>query len=707
MCYDTSLRFLRHIMADPHHQPRLQLTVRVLAAIATGIAVLATLGYIGHRTRLITLLPGWQGMSLLTAASIIFVAVPLWERRPGRFAAVTRSLPWFSMATMLAVLFSHGMYRADVISPWFAETLLGLPAALSGRVSIATALCLLALSGAMMANRLRGRHAIVAVEVASNAALLVAGAALLGYAYRVSDLYGIYVFNSMSLQSALSIACLAAASLVGQPNTRLGMALRSPSLSVSRMRRMLALTALPAVLGWILLRMGGPIAHGNGAAMALLVSATSVPMFYLLLENAHALELLDRERAAQHDREHQLMSELQLRLDEQTAELAAIHRREVESLARAERGKRSEMIAQLTGSIAHDFNNLLMIIGGCAQLLKLRVRSEPAIEPLVDKVTGTVARAARLTGQLSAFSRTQRLQTLPVHIDSVVRAALAEVGTGLRVGISLSTDLDAEKCTVLSDSAQLQLALVHLIRNSEEAIGDSGTLRISTACRSNDGATQVAIQVVDTGCGMTQEQMDSAVEPFFTTKRGNHHGLGLAQVNSVVQQASGLLHIDSTPDRGTRVELVFPCIQAPAAMPSSGTGSARNPAGSQRMLVIDDDDEVRAVIVALLRQMHYDVIEAGDGETGLRLLARHEPALAIIDYLMPGMNGAEVAQRAQLHSPGLPIIFISGYSDSSAIAAIPNSRLLRKPILLQELAQAVTDVLQLDTVEPAEGSALH
>ena len=337
-----------------------------------------------------------------------------------------------------------------------------------------------------------------------------------------------------------------------------------------------------------------------------------------------------------------------------------------------------------------------MVISGSAQLLKLRMRGEPATAPLVDKIASTVMGAARLPAQLAAFSRTQRLQTEPVHLDTVVRAALAELHEHLPSQLNLVLELDAGSGTVLSDPGQLQLALVHLIRNAVEATPDYGTVKITTALHdAAGGGEQVTVHVIDNGSGMSVETLDSALEPFFTTKKGQHPGLGLAQVNSVVQQASGTLHLTSSPQAGTTVELCMPCTATErrgATLPDQSLAPAKA-AGNKRLLVIDDDDEVRAVIVELLRHMDYDVSEARDGEHGLDLLDKLDPALAIIDYLMPGMNGAEVARKARQRAPGLPIIFISGYADSSAIDLIPHSRLLRKPVVLTELEQTVSRAL--------------
>jgi CheY-like chemotaxis protein len=298
-----------------------------------------------------------------------------------------------------------------------------------------------------------------------------------------------------------------------------------------------------------------------------------------------------------------------------------------------------------------------------------------------------------LTAQLLAFSRTQRLQMAPLELDAVVRSAVADIRPQLPPGIGLDIDLNAPGSTVLSDSVQLQLALTHLIRNAWEAMPGRGVVGIATVLHAGPGGGHVELSIKDSGEGMGEDVIKGAVEPFFTTKQGNHPGLGLAQVHSVVNQASGTLHIRSGPERGTTIEVRLPCTAPLLDTPVPGTLSSALPAGNKRLLVIDDDEEVRAVVVALLQQMHYEVAEANSGEHGLRLLEQVEPALAIIDYLMPGMNGAEVARQVRLRTPNLPIIFISGYADSHAIDAIPRARLLRKPVLAEELEQTLTAVL--------------
>ena len=664
------------------------------AWVAFALAAVTGLGYLFGNATLIAFQASWKAMAPLTALGIATLAVPLMAVPPRRGRGVLAAAALVCLVA-LAVLFSHAVLHGDILNPALGR-LLGIAPGLGGKTSVATATCLLLLGGATLASQ---RHALGAIELLGNATLLVSGSALLGYAYSITDLYSYYIFNTMALPTALALFFLSLSLLLAEPDSRLGMAVRTPSAGGRRIRHMLALTALPPVLGWVLLHTRKMALGDDSFSMALLVMCTTVPMFYLLLEYARTSELLNRTRDAQVHAQLAQAELLQEEVARITAQLALTHRSEVANLAQLERTRRSEVIAQLTGSIAHDFNNLLMVISGSAQLMKLQMPAGHAMMRHVEKISTTVTATAKLTAQLAAFSRTQRLDTQPVLVDAVVRAALDDNLDALPSGIRLFQDLGAADAWVLGDEAQLQLALGHLLRNAGEALGSHGTLRIRTSIAPSDtreGNDTIQIHVEDDGCGMPPDVLANATEPFFTTKTGSmHQGLGLAQASSVVHQASGSLTLASTPGGGTRVDICLPrhTLSIKPARTSRGGAASLASTGNRRLLVIDDDPDVRNVIVELLRSMHYDVSQAQDGESGLRKLAELQPALAIIDYLMPGMNGGEVARKARQQFPALPILFISGYADSEAIAAIPRAQLLRKPILQKELEQAVSGAL--------------
>jgi signal transduction histidine kinase len=673
--------------APPSHVATL---ASISALIALLLACAALFGFAAGVPLLSAFHPGWRAMAPLTACGIAVLAVPLVRRRAAKGAS---SMLVGGLA--LAELISHALLQRDTLAGVVAGVR-GMAPDLAGSTSVATALCLLLLAVAAVASARRHR---VATELLANATVLIAGSALLGYAYGISDLYSYYMFNTMALPTAAALFLLAVARLLAEPGSRLQMAAHARHAGGRRVRHLLALTALPALAGLLLVRVHGSTANYS-FSMALLVMCTSVPMFYLLLEYAHKAELLSLATDAQQSAQRLHASELEQEVARITAELAASHRDEVDSLAQSERAKRSEVIAQLTGSIAHDFNNLLMVISGSAQLIKMQLPAGSGMLRHAEKITATVSATAKLTAQLAAFSSTQRLEAQPFLIDQVVQRAIDENLAVLPADIRFDRRLDAAEAWVLGDGAQMQLAIGHLLRNAGDALDHHGALRISTKVTPSDtreGNDSIELVVEDDGCGMTADVLANAVEPFFSTKQsGKHQGLGLAQANSVVHQASGSLHLSGAPGQGTRVAIYLPRhlpVLKPLRLASPVEQLPAARARNRRLLVIDDDDDVRGVVAELLRSLQFDVTEANDGETGLRKMQETQPALAIIDYLMPGMNGGEVARKARQQFPSLPILFISGFADSEAIAAIPHAQLLRKPIMPLELEQAVNGAL--------------
>jgi CheY-like chemotaxis protein len=287
---------------------------------------------------------------------------------------------------------------------------------------------------------------------------------------------------------------------------------------------------------------------------------------------------------------------------------------------------------------------------------------------------------------------------------TVMTGARELIGNALGPSIHVSTDLRSGDAWALGDPDQLELAILNLAVNARDAMPQGGTLRIETELLTTRLGTEaastgcVAIRVIDDGCGMPPEVASRAIEPFFTTKeRGKGTGLGLAQVYGFVRQCRGDLHIASQPGAGTTVEILLRRT-APAAAPEAAVLPREPPAPGamperRPLLVIDDDEGVRAVIVDAMDAAGYDVVQAHDGPSGLRQLEHMTPVAAVIDFLMPGMNGAEVARRAQARQPGLPIVFVSGYSDTVALDGIAGAVVLRKPFDVEGLQRAVAAAL--------------
>jgi CheY-like chemotaxis protein len=236
---------------------------------------------------------------------------------------------------------------------------------------------------------------------------------------------------------------------------------------------------------------------------------------------------------------------------------------------------------------------------------------------------------------------------------------------------------------------------------------EGGVLTVATRCVPSEDPSQgsgeaIAISVADTGSGMSPEVLAHAFEPFYTTKGlGKGTGLGLAQVYGIARQSGGDVRIDSQTGRGTTVSILLPRVEPPAMARLAEVADRPILAPSSRnarvpVLVIDDDPAVRETLVQGLEFDGFDVIEAADGRAGLALLERGAPAaLAVIDFAMPGMNGAETARAAQRLRPGLPIIFASGYAETAALDGISGAVTLRKPFKIAALAQKIHELLGL------------
>lgn len=668
---------------------------QLMASLALMLSLAVMAGYVAHSQQLITVLPGLQGMSIVTTAGIAANAALLLTAGRG-WDRLRRATTLLVAAMAALILLSHATAGADRLSPFLAEQLFGLPQTGAGKTSVATAVCLALLA---LSQRTRPGQGPRRAERLAGATLFITGAALLGYAYGVSDLYALYIFNSMALHTALALFMLALAALLARTDGTLTTAIASVRTESGATRDLLLFALLPPVAGWILLRLTRAYDLGYGLAMALLVVLIITPLVALLLRNSRTLEALDHERQAQSELKDQLAADLQRQLAEQALALERESAERFRAEALVQRAQRIETVGRLTGGIAHNFNNLLMAVSGNLELLQQQLQADDPLQRYAQRARAATAKGAKLSGQLLAFSRIQRLTVEPVPIDAVLRGAHELFGNALGPHIKVEMALQADGAWVDGDAGQLEFAILNLAVNAGDAMPDGGILRIDTQV---EGA-RVVLRVGDTGCGMTPEVLARAGEPFFTTKpQGQGTGLGLAQVRGVIEQCGGELDIASEPGQGTTVVIAMPLIDAPAPAATAATMAdadrGYNQADGRPVLVIDDDDEVRHVLVDMLTAMGHLVIEAPDGPRGLALLQAAEPALALIDFLMPGMNGGEVARQARLHAPALPIIFISGYFDTMALNAIADTTVLRKPIDAGKLRAAIAHALQKTAV---------
>jgi len=377
----------------------------------------------------------------------------------------------------------------------------------------------------------------------------------------------------------------------------------------------------------------------------------------------------------------------------------------------AQRAK-MEAVGQLAGGVAHDFNNLLTAIRlRVEELLQRHPLGDPAYEPL-SEIRGTVSRAADVVRQLLTFSRkaTVRREVLDlgetlIDVEVLLRRLLEET-------IALETRYDRDLPRVRADRSQLETAVVNLVVNARDAIGEAsgGVVRLS-ARRVTPAEAQALglatappgdmalIEVSDNGPGMPQAVLESIFDPFFTTKApGEGTGLGLATVYGIVKQAEGTIIADSPPGEGARFRIFLPAHQAPLRVEAPGAAPARaaprDLSGHGRILLVEDEILVRGVTARLLRGRGYEVLEAADGEAALEIARAHDGGidLMISDVIMPGMDGPALLAAIRPHLKGAPVLFMSGYAEAEVSDLLEDQTqvsFLAKPLDIATLAEHV------------------
>ena len=367
-----------------------------------------------------------------------------------------------------------------------------------------------------------------------------------------------------------------------------------------------------------------------------------------------------------------------------------------ESLIQAQR---LEAVGRLTGGVAHDFNNILMVAASGLQLME-KSGDPDRRRVLADAVRNALDRGAALTRQLLTFSRRDAVRPEAVDLERRVEGMRVLLDRSLREDITVSVQAEPDLWPVKVDAAQLELALLNIAVNARDAMPAGGPIEIVMRNRpaldlGSGPFDAVEIAVVDRGVGMDAETVARVFEPFFTTKPvGKGTGLGLSQVYGFVQSAAGEVRIDSEPGKGATVRLFLPRAHetpTPSAPGPVVDGARRD----GRILVVEDDPAVAAMVQDLLRSIGFTPVHAADAESALAMLARDETIdLVFSDMVMPGaMNGAELAHEVAARHPGLPIILTTGYSDAAGAAAEAGFRLLPKPYALATLAETLDAAL--------------
>jgi signal transduction histidine kinase/ActR/RegA family two-component response regulator len=374
-----------------------------------------------------------------------------------------------------------------------------------------------------------------------------------------------------------------------------------------------------------------------------------------------------------------------------------------------------EVIGQLTGGVAHDFNNLLTAVLGNIELASLRTRDQGLLGVLRSAATAA-ERGAKLTTQLLAFARKQHLAPSVVSLNELVSGMGDLLHQTIGVTVRIETVLEKDLWPVLIDPTQLELVILNLAINARDAMLHGGRLTVATKNialsdpRRPPGLGRrdhVAISVSDTGSGMTQEVAAKAFEPFFTTKPvGQGTGLGLSQVLGFAQQSGGEVRIDSRVGQGTTITIFLPRTRESLPPVTHVGASASRDGHAATILVVDDDPAVRKLMVQALETMNYRVIEAKNGSLALDLLQHNSGInLALIDLVMPVMNGRQLATRIRAADPEQPILFMTGYDDlSGSDDPFAHETVIKKPFKLVELAAAVEQVLDRHSEQPPRSS---
>nr|WP_238353711.1 response regulator [Pseudomonas proteolytica] len=407
--------------------------------------------------------------------------------------------------------------------------------------------------------------------------------------------------------------------------------------------------------------------------------------------------------------EQRLQSTLET-LEQQVEERTAQLRANEEALRQAQK---MEAVGQLTGGIAHDFNNMLTGIIGSLELLRRRVargRTED-LDSLIDLGVTSANRAAGLTHRLLAFSRRQSLDSKPVEINHLVTSMSELLRRSLNESIALDVRVEEKLWIAEADPNQLESALLNLALNARDAMPNGGQLVVETSNRHLDSVFTAAygtlnpgdyveLSVSDTGCGMPDTVVSRAFDPFFTTKPiGQGTGLGLSMIYGFARQSHGHVTIHSVVGQGTTVSLFLPRFAGeiiaeepfnPPQLPFANAG--------ETVLIVEDDPAVRVLVSAVLSELGYAFVEAGDANSALPIIESEQRIdLLISDVGLPGMNGRQLAEIGRQLRPGLKVLFITGYAEHAAVRGgflDPGMQMITKPFTFELLTQTVREMIR-------------
>ncbi len=381
--------------------------------------------------------------------------------------------------------------------------------------------------------------------------------------------------------------------------------------------------------------------------------------------------------------------------------------------------QKMEAIGTMAGGIAHDFNNLLAIIGGNLELVQFKIPSGEPVDENLEQIRQASVQAKNLVSQILAFSRQEKQLLVPTNLSALTSEALKLLRPMIPTTVEVVTEAPEHPITINADKTQLHQVLINLCSNAIHAMNEKGLLRIrlqegdaktllpTEATKLQEGQ-YAKLSVIDDGKGMEKENVERIFEPFFTTKEvGVGTGMGLSVVHGIIEQHGGFIDVDSSPGQGTTINIYFPLVNALEGEEGERTENSL-PTGSERILVVDDEEYVANVCGAMLEHLGYNATVMTNSVAALELFRScpNDFDLVMTDQTMPTLSGLELAKELLQTSPELPIILCSGYNTKVTEATAKENRIrayLSKPMDISQIAMVVRDVLDARQRPPAIG----
>ena len=370
--------------------------------------------------------------------------------------------------------------------------------------------------------------------------------------------------------------------------------------------------------------------------------------------------------------------------------------------------QKMEAVGQLAGGVAHDFNNLLQVINGYTQLMLLTSSADAATKNQMEEVKKAGDRAANLTRQLLTFSRRQLQQASILDLNAIVADMQKMLRRLIRENIVMQTVSAPSLKRIKADPGQIEQVIMNLVVNARDAMSGEGKLTISTnnveldetyaRSRPNEvrAGSYVMLAVSDTGCGMDEKVMAHMFEPFLTTKeQGQGTGLGLATVYGIVKQSGGFIDVESNIGEGTTFRVYLPQVLEKDLTLEEGLATSSMPRGTETVLLVEDLENVRSLVMVMLQSIGYTVLSASHGIEALEIARHHRKTIHLLltDVVMPGISGLDLAKRMSALCPGMKTLFMSGYVDDAIIRDAMKDCYIQKPIAMGDLSRKVREVL--------------